>query len=60
MDATQTVYGAEDLKAGFEVGLGFHLIVGRSLMLYAGYSVIPDGTKENRVEEMTIGLGLMF
>ena len=60
VDATQTAYGAEDLKTGVEVGLGVHLNFGRGFMLYGGYSGRPRGNVENIYKEYTIGVGYMF
>lgn len=60
VDATQTVYGAEYLVTGLEVGLGIHINFGRGFMLYGGYSVLPVETGKIEHKEYTIGLGYYF
>ena len=59
VDATQTSYGAVDLKKGFEAGLTLNYIMADYIMLYGGMSFYPIG-KEGRTSEILVGVGLMF
>lgn len=60
VDATQTAYGAEDLKKGFEAGLGLHVNFGRGFALYAGWSFYPIGQNDKAKNEYTVGIGFVF
>ena len=60
VDATQTTYGAEDLKEGVEAGLGVHVNFGRGFMLYGGMSFFPIGLSDSVTNEYTVGVGFVF
>jgi len=58
VEATQTKYGVEGLKAGLEVGASVTLMFDGGFSIWAGYSIMPssNGLMES-YRELTAGLG---
>ena len=60
VDATQTQFGAIELKKGLEVGACVSICFGDGLMLFGGCSLIPERTNVMPFSEFTVGVGFAF
>ena len=61
VEATQTYYGVEGLKAGLETGVSISFMFDGGLSAFLGYTLKPDFNSFNQsFHELIFGLGLAF